>query len=48
MLPSTFFPGILLARKPPESQVEDGSGFRKETMVGKNGLGKSTLRIAPL
>ena len=33
--PSPFFPGVLLSRKPPETQ---GNGrFLKRTMVGKNG-----------
>ena len=39
VLPSPFFPGILLSRKPPETR---GNGrFSKRTMVGKNG--ESTL-----
>ena len=29
-VPSPFFPGILLSRKPPETQVENGSGCWKE------------------
>ena len=40
VLPSPFFPGIFLSRKPPETQ---GNGrFLKRTMVEKNG--ESTLR----
>ena len=40
VLPSPFFPGILLSRKPPETH---GNGrFSTRTMVGKNG--ESTLR----
>ena len=35
VLPSPFLPGILLSRKPPETQ-ENGR-FSKRTMVGKNG-----------
>ena len=42
VLPSPFFRGILLSRKPPETQ---GNGrFLKRTMVEKNG--ESTLRKA--
>ena len=36
-LPSPFFPGILLSRKP--SKTQGNSRFLKRTMVGKNGQG---------
>ena len=40
MLPSPFFPGILVSRKTPETQRN--GRFSKRTMLGKNG--ESTLR----
>ena len=36
LVPSPFFPGILLSRKPPDTQ-EKKLYFLKRTMVGKNG-----------